>query len=254
MIDLSGRTALVTGASRGIGRACALRLAHLGANVAVNYLVSRDDAVAVVQEIQKLGRQAVAIRADISKADDVSAMVDATANRFGSLNIIVSNAAAGGFHKAADLNLLNVEAVLRTNSLPVLSLTQAAAPHLTKESFFGKVIAISSHGSRWAVPSYAAIGASKAALESFMRHLALEFGPMGINFNCVLPGLIPTEAVRTMPDVDQIMQSAKDRMMVRSRELAGDDVASVVAFLASEHADMIQGQTIVVDGGISVRV
>ena len=254
MIDLNGRTALITGASRGIGRACALRLARLGANVAVNYLVSRKDAVAVVQEIQKLGRQAIAIRADVAKADDVSAMVEATVERFGSLHVIVSNAAAGGFHSAADLSLLNVETILRTNSLPVLSLTQAAAPYLSKEAFFGKVIAISSHGSRWAVPSYAAIGASKAALESLVRHLALEFGPLGINFNCVLPGLIPTEAVKSMPDVEQMMQSAKARMMIPDRSLTDEDVAGVVAFLASPHSDLIQGQTIVVDGGISVRI
>ncbi len=244
----------MTGASRGIGRACALRLARLGANVAVNYLVSRNDAVAVVQEIQKLGRQGIAIRADVSKPDDVSAMVEATVNRFESLSIVVSNAAAGGFHKAADLSLLNVESILRTNALPVLSLTQAAAPFLTREKFFGKLIAISSHGSQWAVPSYAAIGASKAAMESFVRHLALEFGPSGINFNCVLPGVVFTEAVKTMPDIEQTIQSAQARMMIPKRELTVEDVAGVVAFLASEHGDLIQGQTIVVDGGISIRI
>jgi enoyl-[acyl-carrier protein] reductase III len=106
----------------------------------------------------------------------------------------------------------------------------------------------------WAVPNYAAIGASKAALESFVRHLALELGPTGINFNCVLPGIVATEAVRTMPGVEQVLQAAGERMMIPTRSLTPEDVAGVVAFLASSDSDMIQGQTIVVDGGVSVRI
>ncbi len=252
-MKLQGRVALVTGASRGIGRACAIRLAQGGADVIVNFLSSRDEATAVTKEIQALGRTAVAIRADVASADDIQAMIETIETRFGALDIVVSNAAAGGFRSVTELKPTNVEAALRTNSLPVVWLSQAAAKLLSQRESFGKVIAISSHGSMWAVPNYAAIGASKAALESFVRHLALELGPTGINFNCVLPGIVATAAVRTMPGVDQILQAAGDRMMIPPRPLTPEDVAGVVEFLASSQSDMIQGQTIIVDGGVSVR-
>lgn len=254
MIQLDGKVALVTGASRGIGRACALQLARLGADIAVNYLISREEAVAVAKEIQQLGRNVLVVRADVAKPEDVRAMVDAVAERFNGLDIIVSNAAAGGFRPASELTLPNMEAVLRTNAIPVVTLTQSAIGLLTQHASHGKVIAVSSHGSRWAVPNYAAIGASKAALESYVRHLALELGPQGINFNCVLPGIVATDAVRTMPDVEQTIEAATTRMMIPPRELSPEHVAGVVAFLASEQSDFIQGQTLVVDGGISVRV
>ena len=253
MIDLQGKVALVTGASRGIGRACAIRFAELGADVIVNFLSSRDEASAVVGQIQELGRTAIAIRADVANPEDIQAMIGSIEDRFGSLDIIVSNAAAGGFRPATQLKPTNVEAALRTNALPVVWLAQAAAKMLAQRDSFGKVIAISSHGSMWAVPNYAAIGASKAALESFVRHLALELGPTGINFNCVLPGIVATEAVRTMPGVEQVLKAAGERMMLPTRTLSPDDIAGVVAFLASSDSDLIQGQTIVVDGGVSVR-
>jgi len=254
MNDMNGRTALVTGGSRGIGRASALRLAMRGANVTVNYLKSRQDAVEVVQEIQRLGGHGIAIRADVANPDDVEAMVETTVEKFGSLNIIISNAAAGGFHPASELSLLNVETIFRTNAFPVVSLTQCAAKYLANPQSFGKVIAVSSHGSMWAVPRYAGIGASKGAMESFIRHLALEYGDQGINFNCVLPGIVPTEAVRSMPGVAETIQAAQQRMMVGERVLTVEDIADVIAFLASGESDLIQGQTIVVDGGISIRV
>ncbi len=252
-MNLQGKVALVTGASRGIGRACAIRFAEQGANVVVNFLSSRDEATEVVKHIQSLGREAIAIRADVGSADDIQAMVEAVENRFAALDIIVSNAAAGGFRPVAELKPANAEAALRTNALPVVWLAQAAAKLLSQRESFGKVIAVSSHGSMWAVPNYAAIGASKAALESYVRHLALELGPSGINFNCVLPGIVATDAVKTMPGVEGVIQAAMERMMVPPRPLEPDDVADVVAFLASSASDMIQGQTIVVDGGVSVR-
>jgi enoyl-[acyl-carrier protein] reductase III len=254
LIDLTGRRALVTGASRGIGRACALRLARCGADVAVNFLTSKGPVAEVVKEIQSFGVRCFAVRADVSERDDVSAMVETVVERFGGLDIIVSNVAAGGFRGASELTPAALEATLRTNAAPVVWLVQAAADALCASEAHGKVIAISSHGSMWAVPNYAAIGASKATLESLIRHLALEYGARRINFNCVLPGIVATDAVLSMPNVDQIMQAARDRMMLGDRILKPDDVADVVTFLASPMSDLIQGQTIVIDGGISVRV
>lgn len=259
MIDLRGKRALVTGASRGIGRACALRLAQCGADVAVNFLTSQGPSTEVVRQIQALGRRSIAVRADVSEPEDVLAMVDVVTERFGGLDIVVSNVATGGFRGASELTPAALEATLRTNAGAVVWLAQAAAESLAASAKdgkpgHGKLVAISSHGSMWAVPSYAAIGASKAALESLIRHLALEYGPRGINFNCVLPGIVATDAVLSMPDVDNLMKAAQDRMMIGERRLGTDDVADVVAFLASPMSDLIQGQTIVVDGGVSIRV
>jgi enoyl-[acyl-carrier protein] reductase III len=253
MSELIGKVALVTGASRGIGRACALRLASLGARVAVNFLSSKTEAADVVRQIQSLGTEAIAVRGDVSSPDDVEAMVEAVAGRFGGLNIVVSNAAAGGFRQLMELSPANWAATMQTNSAPLIWLTQAAAKHLS-ENPPGKVIAISSHGSMWAIPNYGAIGASKAALEALVRHFALELGRKGINFNSVLAGIVKTDAIRTMPGVDDILSVVEERSLVIRPTLEPEDVAGVVAFFASSAADQIQGQTIVVDGGVSLRV
>ena len=256
MIDLSGRVALVTGGSRGIGRATALTLARAGADVAVNFRSSEREAREVAEAVLAMGRRAAAVRADVSQRDDVKALVDAVATHFGRLDAVVSNAAAGGFRPASQVTPAHLESVIRANAAPLTWLAQDATEHLADQSDgrCGKVVAVSSHGSRWAVPNYAAIGASKAALESLARSLALELGPRGINVNVVLPGIVATEAVKSMPGVEGIFEGAADRMMTARRRIQPDDVAGAVAFLCSPLSDMIQGETLVVDGGVSVRV
>lgn len=252
--DLLGRKALVTGASRGVGREIAVELARRGAAVAVNFLNSESGAIETAERVDALGRDVMLVRADVSNRDDVTAMVEQATGQFGDLDIVVSNAAAGGFRGLQELSPVNFEATLKTNAAPLLWLVQAASNALAASKHYGKVIAISSHGSQWAVPNYGAIGASKAALESIVRHLALELGDRGINFNCVLPGILATEAIATMPGAEKIIEAATERMLVGNRRLEPSDVAPVVAFLASPASDMIQGQTIIVDGGVSVRV
>lgn len=254
MIDLRGKRALVTGASRGIGRACALKLAAAGADVAINFLSSADDAAEVVRSVHGLGRRSFAIRADVARRDDAIAMIRAVEDRFEGLDIVVSNVAAGGFRSANDLTPAAFESTIRTNAAAVIWIAQAAVESLAKSQHQGKLIAVSSHGSMWAVPNYSAIGASKAALESLVRHMAMEYGPRGINFNCVLPGIVATNAVASMPDVDNIIKAAQSRMMLGDRSLDAEDVADVVLFLSSPLSDLIQGQTLIVDGGVSIRV
>lgn len=255
--DLIGKRALVTGASRGIGRQIALELASRGASVAVNFLNSPEPAIDVARQIAErspAGAGVMLVKADVSRRGDIESMVTEVHARFGGLDIIVSNAAAGGFRPLSELTPVNFEAVLRTNTSPVIWLAQAAAQALASGPGNGKVVAVSSHGSRWSVPHYGAIGASKAALESLIRHLALELGGQGINFNCVLPGIIATDAIASMPDAENLVKAASDRMMLGERKLTQSDVANVVAFLCSPDSDLIQGQTIVVDGGVSIRV
>jgi enoyl-[acyl-carrier protein] reductase III len=254
VIDLSGKTALVTGASRGIGRACAIQLAASGANVIVNFRSSAEAAAEVVQSVMAHGQTGVAVQADVTEQDDVKAMMEFIDERFGQLDIIVSNVAAGGFRPLMDLSPANWDAVLRANAAPLIWLTQAAQSLLTKSIDMAKVIAVSSHGSMWAVPNYGVIGASKAALESLIRHLALELGKDGISFNAVLPGVVDTAAIRTMPGADQVLKVAGEQMLVNSSTIRPEDVANVVTFLSSSLSDLIQGQTVVVDGGVSVRI
>ncbi|MEZ6062240.1 MAG: SDR family oxidoreductase [Planctomycetaceae bacterium] len=244
----------MTGASRGIGRACAIRLAQAGANVVVNFLSSPDAARETASAVKSHGVDSIAVRADVSVRDDAHALVNAAAEHFGGLDILVSNVAGGGFRPLMDVTPAGIDAVVRTNAAPLVWLTQAAAPLLSRSAGNGKVICVSSHGSARAVANYGAIGASKAALESLMRHLAFELGPTGINFNAVMPGLVPTDAVRTMPGVDSLLDLVRKQMLLKDRDLTAEDVADVVAFLASPGSDLIQGQTIIVDGGIMVRV
>jgi len=252
-MDLKGKVALVTGASRGIGRACAVQLAARGANVAINFLSSKEGAAESVRLVQSQGVQGVAIRADVSDAQDIAAAVEFVNDRFGRIDIVVSNAAAGGFRPLMNVSPANWESVLRHNASPLLWLAQAAAP-LMKAQSGGKFIAISSHGSFRAFANYGAIGASKAALEALVRHLAFELGPDGINFNCVLAGMVATEAIQSMPDSENLLKSSQETMLVGEKVLKPEDVANVVTFLASPLSNKIQGQTIVVDGGVSIRV
>lgn len=252
--DLAGRRALVTGASRGIGRAIAIELAKRGASVAVNFLSSESQAIQTAEQADALGADVMVVKADVSCKEDVTAMVEQVTRHFGGLDIVVSNAAAGGFRDLMDLSPVNFEAALRVNASAALWLAQAAAETLSASPHQGKLIAVSSHGSQWAVPHYGAIGASKAALEAIVRHLALELGDRGINFNCVLSGIIATDAIATMPGAADLVDAASARMMMGDRRLCEQDVAAVVAFLASSDSDLIQGQTIVVDGGVSIRV
>jgi enoyl-[acyl-carrier protein] reductase III len=249
MIDLHGQTALVTGASRGIGRACALRLAEAGADVVVNYVSSQTAAKETAEQVQSLGRRAAIVKADVSESEDVAAMLEFVREKFGRLDVLVSNAATGGFRPVIESTPVHFEATMNANVRATLALAQAALPMLKRTEGRAKLIAMSSHGSHLALPHYGLIGASKAALEALVRHLALELGPLGVNCNVVLAGLIETDSTRRVPNSAQIFAGAQAKRMTGSRTLTAADVADVVLFLASPLSDLIQGQTITVDGG-----
>ena len=253
MIDLSGRVALVTGASRGIGRACALRLAAAGADVIVNYISSQSRAKEVADEIQQLGRRSSTVKADVSEEEDVHAMMEFVQDRFEQLDILISNAATGGFRPLMEATPRNFDAAMHTNVRALMTLIQASRPLLVKSRGLAKVVAISSHGSHRALPNYGLIGASKAALESLVRHLSLELGPDGINFNVVLAGLVETDATRQLPGADRFFEATRNLLLVPDRQLQADDVADTVLFLASPLSDLIQGQTLTVDGGVGIQ-
>lgn len=254
MIDLEGKVALVTGASRGIGRACAIRLAQAGADVAINYLNSPEEARRTAQEVQALGRKAFTVKADVTEAEDISQMIAFLEERLGRLDILVSNVAGGGFRNLAQAELIHFRAAMETNVMPTLNLVNAAC-HLLQASESGaRVVALSSHGSSRAIPHYGLIGASKAALESLMRHLALEFGPTGICFNTVVAGLVETDSTTSMPGFSAFSEVAQSTALVSEPELRAEEVADAVLFLCSELSRKIQGQVLTVDCGSSLRI
>ena len=254
MIDLTGRVALVTGSSRGIGSACAVRLAEAGADVIVNYVSSRSAAEEVARSIQALGRRTVVIKADISEEEDTISMIDLVRDTFGVLDILVSNAATGGFRPLLTTTARNFEAAMNTNTRALLFLMQAALPLLERSQGRAKVISLSSLGSIRALPMYGLIGSTKAALESMVRHFALEVGGRGINVNVVQAGLVVTDSTRLIPNFEQALEVRESKNMVGGRQLQITDVANAVLYLASPLSDMVQGQTLIVDGGGSVSI
>ncbi len=254
MIDLTGKVALVTGGSRGIGRACAIRLAEAGADIVLNYVTSRGQADQTAEEIAALGRKVAVIRADISEEDDVHSMLDFVGETFGKLDILVSNAASGGFRPLLSATARNFEAAMNTNVRALLYLLQASVPLLEKSDGRAKVIGISSHGSHTALPFYGLIGTSKAALESLARHFALELGDRGINVNIVQAGLVATDSTRLLPAADEMFAGSRMKSMVGERDLEAYDVANAVLFMASPLSDLVQGQTLIIDGGAAIHI
>ncbi len=254
MIDLRNTTALVTGGSRGIGRATALRLAHAGSDICLTYLTSPDEAKQVGTEIAALGRRVLVVKADLSESDDVEELVQIITTELGRLDIVVSNAAGGGFRALMDTSLRQFDYAMRINVRALMLLAQHATPLFEHRTLArARIITMSSLGGTHALPQYGLIGATKAALESMTRHLALELGPRGVNVNCVCAGTIDTAALRHRDDADALLAARRARALV-DRDLKPDDIANAVAFLASPLADQIQGHTLVIDGGVSLQI
>ena len=252
-IDLRGKVALVTGGSRGVGRATALALAESGADVIVNYVSSRKAADEVASRIVAMGRRCWVVKADVSEKDDVDELLDFVKREIGALDILISNAATGGFRNILDASRNNFRSAFETNVLALIWLTQAAMPLLEKSSGRAKIVTISSHGCTHAIPNYGLIGASKAALESLVRHLTLEVGDRNVNVNAVRAGLIRTDSTERLPGSKELFDMQIEFTQVGERVLQPEDVANAILFLSSPLSDMIQGATLVVDGGGGFR-
>ena len=246
---LEGKSALVTGASRGIGREIAMELARNGADVAINYLRNGAAARAAVSEAESLGRRAFAVKANVAEPDQVAAMVDRVAEEFGGLDILVNNAASGVQRPAVDLEPRHWDWTMNINTRGPWLCTRAAAPLLEERG--GRVVNISSLGAQRVMADYASVGVSKAALEALTKYLGVELAPRGIRVNCVSGGLVRTDALEHFEAAEQMLAGAL-RDTPAGRMVTALDIARVVAFLASGDADMIVGQTIVVDGGMGL--
>lgn len=247
-MNLKGKVALVTGGSRGIGRAIAIRLAQAGVDVAINYLRQKTAATETAVEIEKYGVKALTIRANVGEHENIHHMIDEIEKEFGKLDILISNAASGVLKPALELTERHWQWTMDINAGTLLPLAQHAVP-LMKNA--GHIIAVSSLGSIRAIPNYAAVGASKAALESLVRHLAAELAPRGIHVNAVSAGVVDTDALKHFPNRDELIHASLAKTP-SGRLTMPDDVANVVLFLCSNLAWQIQGQTIIVDGGYSI--
>lgn len=254
MIDLTGKVALVTGSSRGIGRACALRLAEAGADVVVNYVTSANEAELVAEQIAALGRNVACIRADVSHEEDVEEMLRFVTDEFGRLDILVHNAATGGFRPLSATTQRHFDAAMHTNVMSLVHLLKSAAPFLERADGRGKAVVLSSHGTHMALPMYGLIGGSKAALAALARHWALELGDRGVNVNVVEAGLVETDSTRRLPGAEQMFAGRASKTMTGTRMLEARDVADAVLFLSSPLSDLVQGQTLIVDGGAAIHV
>lgn len=257
---LGGRTALVTGSSRGIGKAIALALGALGADVAVNYVTRDRDALQVVETLKGIGRRAFAMRANVSKLDELAGLFDRVGTEWGRLDIYINNAidvaSFGPVHRLRpDPWRHTIDSHVTTflvGSQRAAKLMQQASPDGPKgPSQTGVILALSSLGSRSYVPGYAPVGVGKAAIEALTRYLAMEYGPAGIRVNTVSAGPIDTDSLRAFSTYDQ-MKNASIRLSPARRMGQPDDVADVVGFLCTDGARWITGQTLIVDGGFSL--
>ncbi len=249
MFDLQGKVALITGGSRGIGRAIALRLAESGADVVVNYVRHRRDAAETAEAVEKIGRRCLLVKTNVANSEDVKGMFAAISEEFGHLDILVSNAASGVLKPALELTERHWNWAMDINARALLTLVQQGLPLMGRGS---RVMAVSSLGSVRAIDNYTTVGASKAALESLVRHLAVELGPMGINVNTISAGAVDTDALKHFPNRDEILRAAMERTPL-GRLTTPQDVADIALFLCSPLSGMIQGQVITVDGGYAIR-
>jgi len=247
-MSLKGKIALITGGSRGIGRAITLKLAAEGADVIINYFRRTSTAEATAQEARSKGVTAHIIKANVGEAEKIDDMFREIEEKFGRLDIFINNAASGVPRSALDLDAKGWQWTMDINARAFLLCAQKAAK-LMKNG--GKMVSISSLGSRLVMPVYTAVGVSKAALEALTRYLAVELAPLGICVNAIAAGAVETEALKLYANDPSLPQLTWRNTPV-GRMVLPEDVANLVAFLCSDESYMIRGQTIIIDGGMSL--
>lgn len=248
----AGKTALVTGSGRGIGRSIALHLANLGADVLVNFFRNRGPAEETAAEIEKMGVKAHVVKANVGEIADLKRLVAETEKTFGGLDFLINNAGSGYNRPVMEQRPKGWDWTMDINARALLFLAQYAVPLMDKRGG-GAIVSISSPGSFRVLPDYAVVGASKAALEALTRYLAVELAPWNIVVNAVSPGIVETEALQhfdTMQDDDLLGEIAAETPA--GRIVTPEDVAGIVGFLCSPEAEMIRGQVILADGGFTL--
>jgi len=251
-LDFTGKTAVITGSGRGIGRAIALHFARLGADVVVNFFRNRQPAEETAAQIRALGRCAVVVKADVGEPEGIEQLIGGAVEAFGGFDILICNAASGYNRPVLEQRVKGWDWTMNINARSVLFLAQKAAPVMQARGG-GHIVSISSLGSNRVLPDYVVVGASKAALEAVTRYLAVELAPLNIAVNAVSAGVVETEALRhfrALRDNDVLLKVGAETPAGRAVEPR--DVANVVAFLCTPQAEMIRGQIIMVDGGYTL--
>lgn len=248
-MDLSGKSALVTGASKGIGRGIARRLAALGCDLAVHYNSDADGARGVVEAIRSEGQVAFSVQATVGDSGQVRRMFDRVLSRFDRLDILVNNAGTQVWAPLLELSEEDWDRVIDTNLKGCFLCTQLAGRHM-KNRGGGRIVNIGSGCNKVAFPNLVSYTASKGGMEQFTKVAAAELGPYGITVNCVAPGAILIE--RTAREADDYA-GQWSRLTPMGRVGYPQDVAEAVAFICTDGAEFISGQTLMVDGGIFTR-
>ena len=246
MTNLSGKVALVTGASRGIGRACAIKLAALGAKVVVNYNKNQAAAEQVVAEIKQNGGEAIGVQGDVSQFAAAQSVVKATIDAYGRLDILVNNAGTTRDTLLALMKEEEFDAVIQNNLKSVFNMSKAALRQMMKQKY-GRIVNMTSVAGIVGNPGQTNYSASKAGIIGFTKAMAKEYGAKNIYVNAVAPGYIPTDLTNVLP---QEIKDSIVKMTALQRMGTPEEIANIVAFLASDDASYVTGQVIAADGGM----
>ncbi|MDC1141707.1 SDR family oxidoreductase [Planctomycetota bacterium] len=255
MFDFTGKKAFITGGTRGIGLATAIKMAKGGADVAVNFLRNRKAAEEAKEAIMEAGggREPLILKGNVSKDDAIEKIFDEIKEKWGSLDFLVSNAASGVLKPTKELTHHHWQWTLDINAYALLPLSRFAIPLMQGEDGkgTGRIVAVSSLGSIRAFQNYAAVGASKAALESLVRHLTIEYADKGININAVNASVVDTAALEHFPNRETMLNDSLSWMPAK-KLVEPEDVANAILVLCSDYTSMVHGHTFIVDGGLSV--
>ena len=249
-MNLKGRNALVTGASRGIGKGCAVEMARAGANVAINYFSHADEAEAVADEIRSFGGKALTLQGDVSSQQRVEEMVAQTAAEFGSLDLFVSNAVYSDRQLMLDADLAGFRRTIDVGMWGAFYGLRAAAIQMVKQGNGGSIVVISSPHAVIPIPTAMAYNMAKAAIDHMSRTAAIELAPHRIRVNIVHPGWIDTPGERKFFSEEQL--AAGGAKLPWKRLGRPDEIGKSVAFILSDDADYMTGSTVTVDGGVSL--
>lgn len=247
-MDLKDKAAVITGSSRGIGRAIALKLAGLGAKVVVNYRTNAEAAQEVVEAIQAQGGQAIAVQADVGDAEDAKRLIKTAQTTYGGLDILVNNAGTTRDTLLARMSEEDWNLVINTNLKGTFNCTKAAMRPMMRQRH-GRIVNITSVAGLTGNPGQANYSAAKAGLVGFTKAVAKEVGSRNITVNAVAPGYIPTDLTASLPQ--ELVEKAIE-MTPLGRAGMPEDIANAVAFLVSEEASFITGVVLRVDGGLAM--
>jgi 3-oxoacyl-[acyl-carrier protein] reductase len=249
--SLEGKVVLITGASRGIGAAAAVRLARSGATVVVNYHQNQDAALNVLRKVEQAGGRAMVFRADVTQKNSVEAMTAAVQEKFGPVDVLVNNAYFA--FEVASLHELSWESFHRALEHELVAFhncTQSCLPAMIEKKA-GKIIVVSTRLAQQPLPKMGAYAAAKSALESMANTMAIELGPLGINVNVVTPAFTLTDASMIMPE--QFRERVRQSRPLQ-KHLYPEDIAGAIAFLAGDEANMLTGSHILITGGSHLQL